>query len=112
MCSLYTASATLSKSTTAYTSSNEVSGTGYTAGGTAMTGFTVSISGDTAYIDWTTDPSWATSTLTGVVTALIYNASRSNKAVGVLTFGSTSTTAGTFTVVLPAPGTTATVTIS
>jgi hypothetical protein len=102
---------TLSKSTTAYTSSGEISGTGYTAGGVALSGFTVSLSGDTAYIDWTTDPSWTNSTITAS-TALIYNATRSNKALAVLTFTSTSSTAGTWTLQLPAPGVTATITLA
>jgi hypothetical protein len=111
MAALYTSTGTLSKSTTIYTTSGEVSGTGYTAGGIALTGFTVGLSTDTAYLTFT-NPSWASSTLTGVVACLIYNATRSNKAIAVLTFASTSTTAGTFTVVLPAAGASSTVTIS
>jgi hypothetical protein len=102
---------TLDKTTTAYTATGEVSGTGYSAGGATMSGFTVSISGDTAYIDWTTDPSWSSSTITAS-TALIYNSSRSNKAVAVLTFTSTSSTNGTWTLVLPAAGATATITLA
>ena len=111
MVALYTSSATLSKSTTAYTTSNETSGTGYTAGGVALSGFTVSISTDTAYLTWSTNPSWTGSSITAV-TALIYNASRSNKSVCVLTFSSTTSTAGTWTLVLPAAGASSTVTIS
>jgi hypothetical protein len=109
---LYTsAGATLNNSTTAYTATGEITGTGYTAGGVAMAGFTVSISTNTAYIDWSTDPSWASSTITAD-TALIYNSTRTNKAIAVLTFSSTSSTAGTWTLVLPAPGATATVTLA
>ena len=100
---LYTdAAATLSKSTTAYTATGEVSGTGYTAGGATLSGFSVTLDTDTAILDWTTDPTWATSTITAD-TALIYNSSRSNKAVAVVKFTSATSTAATFTVQLPAP---------
>ena len=100
---LYTdAAATLSKATTAYTATGEVVGTGYTAGGATLTGFTVTLDTDTAILDWTTDPTWATSTITAD-TALIYNSSRTNKAVAVIKFTSASSTAATFTVQLPAP---------
>jgi len=102
---------TLDKTTTAYTATGEVSGTGYTAGGLTLSGFTTGLSGDTAYIDWTTDPQWTSATITAS-TALIYNSSRSNKAVCVLTFTQTSSTAGTWTLVLPAAGASATVTLS
>lgn len=99
---LFTSSATLSKATTAYATTNEVSGTGYTAGGATLTGFSVTLDTDTAILDWTTDPTWASSTITARG-ALIYNSSRSNKAVAVLDFGSDITsTAATFTVTLPA----------
>ena len=100
---LYTdAAATLSKSTTAYTATGEVVGAGYTAGGMAPTGFSVTMDGDTALLDWTTDPVWATATITAD-TALIYNSSRTNKAVAVVKFTSASSTAAAFTVQLPAP---------
>ncbi len=99
---LYTdAAATLSKSTTAYTATGEVSGAGYTAGGMALSGFSVTLDGDTAILDWTTDPVWATATITAD-TALIYNSSRANKAVAVVKFTSASSTAAAFTVQLPA----------
>lgn len=99
---LYTnAAATLNKSTTAYTATGEITGTGYTAGGTALSGFAVTLDTDTAILDWTTDPTWPTSTITAD-TALIYNSSRSNKAVAVLKFTSATSTAATFTIQLPA----------
>lgn len=99
---LYTdAAATLSKSTTAYTATGEVSGAGYTAGGMALSGFSVTLDGDTAILDWTNDPVWATATITAD-TALIYNSSRANKAVAVVKFTSASSTAAAFTVQLPA----------
>ncbi|HXE59474.1 MAG TPA: hypothetical protein VN607_02160 [Gemmatimonadaceae bacterium] len=101
---LYTASATNDKTLTAYTATNEISGAGYAAGGIALTGFTVGISGDTAYITWTTNPSWPTATFTAA-SAVIYNSTRSNKALAVIDFGgSFSVTGGTFTVQLPAAG--------
>lgn len=100
---LYTSAATLDATTTAYTATGEASGTGYTAGGQALTGFTIGSSGTTAWIDFTTDPSWATATITARG-ALIYNSSASNKAVCVLDFGSDiSSTGGTFAVTFPAP---------
>lgn len=99
---LFTSTATLSNTTTVYAATNEVSGTGYTAGGATLAGFTVSLDTNTAVLDWTTDPTWASSTITARG-ALIYNSSRTNKSVAVIDFGSDITsTAGTFTVQLPA----------
>jgi hypothetical protein len=100
---LYTSAATLSAATTAYTTSNEVSssGTNYTAGGNTLTGATVSLSGTTAFVDFS-DTSWTTATITARG-ALIYNSSKSDKAIAVLDFGSDKTsTSGTFTVQMPA----------
>ena len=100
---LYTSAATMDKTTAAYSTTNEVVGTGYTAGGTTMSGFAVTLSGDTSVMDWTTDPSWTTATITARG-ALIYNSSKSNKAMYVIDFGADKTsTAGTFTVQLPTP---------
>lgn len=98
---LFTSAATLSKATTAYAATNEASGTGYSAGGVALTGFAASLDTDSAIIDFA-DPSWASSSITARG-ALIYNSSRSNKAVAVLDFGSDITsTNGTFTITIPA----------
>ena len=99
--SLYTSSATLGATTTAYTSSNEVSGTGYSAGGNTLTVSTVpTSSGTTAYLSFS-DSSWSTATITARG-ALIYNSTQSDKAVAVLDFGADKTsTAGTFTVQFP-----------
>jgi len=100
---LYTSSATLSSATTAYSSTNEVSGTGYTAGGGTLVNATGSpfLSGTAAYIDFD-DYTWSGSTISAAG-ALIYNSSKSNKAVAVLSFGGTfSSTAGDFTVTFPA----------
>jgi len=97
---LYTSAATLDASTTVYTTSNEVTGTGYTAGGNTLTGATVSLTGTTAFVDFS-DTSWSTATITARG-ALIYNSSKSNKAVAVLDFGSDKTsTGGTFTIQFP-----------
>lgn len=99
---LFTSTATLSAATTVYAATNEVVGTGYTAGGMAMTGFATSLDTGVAILDFTTDPAWTTATITARG-ALIYNSSVTNKAVAVLDFGSDiSSTAGTFTVQLPA----------
>ena len=98
---LFTSSATLSASTTAYSTSNEVSGTGYTAGGNTLSGATISLSGSTAIVDFT-DTTWSSATITARG-ALIYNSSKSDKAIAVLDFGSDkSSTNGDFTVVFPA----------
>jgi hypothetical protein len=98
---LYTSAADLSAATTAYSTSNEVVGTGYTAGGNTLTGATVSLTGTTAFVDFS-DTTWTTATITARG-ALIYNSSKSNKAVAVLDFGSDKTsTAGSFTVQFPA----------
>ena len=100
---LYTSASTLGASTTAYTATNEISGTGYTAGGQTLSGFSVTTSGTTAILDFTTDPSWENATITARG-ALIYNASKANKAVMVLDFGSDkSNSEGTFTIRLPLP---------
>lgn len=97
---LYTSSATLGASTTAYSATNEVSGTGYSAGGNTLTSVTPTTSGTTAYCDFA-DTTWASSTITARG-ALIYNSSASNKAVCVLDFGSDRTsTAGDFTITFP-----------
>ncbi len=102
---LYLSTASLDATTTAYSSTNEVTGAGYTAGGQALSGFSPGSSGGVAWIDWTTDPAWTGATLSGVRGALIYNSSKSNKAVAVIDFGSNySDTGGTFTVQLPLPG--------
>lgn len=98
---LYTSTANLDASTTAYTTSNEVVGTGYTAGGNTLSGAAISSSGTTAFVDFS-DTSWSTATITARG-ALIYNSSKSNKAIAVLDFGSDrSSSGGTFTIQFPA----------
>lgn len=98
---LYTSSATLDATTTAYSATNETSGTGYTAGGNTLTvSTTPTSSGTTAYISFS-NTTWSTATITARG-ALIYNSTNANKAVAVLDFGSDKTsTAGDFTIQFP-----------
>ena len=97
---LYTSAATLNASTTAYTTSNEVSGTGYTATGAALTSVTPTTSGTTAFCDFA-DLTFSSSTITANG-ALIYNDTQSDKAVCTLAFGGDKTsTAGDFTIQFP-----------
>jgi hypothetical protein len=96
---LYTGNASLDASTTVYSSTNEVIASGYTAGGQVMTGVNISSSGYVAYVNWD-NVSW-TSSLTARC-ALIYNASKGNKSVAVLDFGSDKTSTTTFTITMPA----------
>ena len=97
---LFTSSATLGASTTAYATTNEVSGTGYSAGGNTLTRVDPSTSGTTAFTDFA-DTTFSTATITANG-ALIYNSSASDKAVIVLAFGGDKTsTAGDFTVQFP-----------
>lgn len=97
---LYTSSASLDATTTAYSATNEVSGTGYTAGGNTLTTVAPTSSGTTAFLDFN-DTTWSTATITANG-ALIYNSTQSNKAVAVLAFGGDKTsTAGDFTVIFP-----------
>ena len=98
---LYTSSANLSSATTAYTTSGEVVGTGYTAGGNTLTNQGVSLSGTTAYTDFA-DSTWSSASFTAAG-AMIYNSSKSNKAVAIFNFGGDFTcTNGDFTVIFPA----------
>lgn len=97
---LFLATADLGADTTVYTPTGETSGTGYTAGGNTLTGVTVLTFDTTAYVDFA-DPTWTPANFTARG-ALIYNASKSNKAIAVLDFGSDKTTTTTFTVQMPA----------
>jgi len=98
---LYTNSASFDATTTAYTTSNEVTGTGYTAGGNTLTRVDPTTSGTTAFTDFA-DTTWSSSTITARG-AMIYNDSAAgNPAVVILDFGSDKTsTNGDFTVVFP-----------
>jgi hypothetical protein len=108
---LFTSSASLGASTTAYSTSNEISGTGYSAGGVTLTSTTVSTSGTTAFFD-ADDPTWTSASFTARG-ALIYNSSASDKAIAVLNFGGDFTvSSGTFRIVFPAAGANAIITIA
>lgn len=97
---LYTSTATLSAATTAYAATNEIVGTGYTAGGNTLTGATIGTSGTTAFVDFA-DTAWADATITARG-ALIYDSSKANRAVAVLDFGADKTsTSGSFTIQFP-----------
>ena len=97
---LYTGQANLSQATTVYTTSEEVVGTGYTAGGVILTGVQVLLSGTTAYVTFN-NPSWTGASFT-CRGGLIYNASQANRAIAVLDFGADKTASGNFTIQLPA----------
>lgn len=99
---LYTSSASLDASTTAYTTSNEVSGTNYTAKGNTLTRVNPSLDGTTAITDFA-DTTWSSSTITARG-ALIFNEDTSgDTSVLVLNFGADKTsTAGDFTIAFPA----------
>jgi hypothetical protein len=106
---LYLTTATVNAATTAYSSTNEVTGTNYTAGGVAVTNATppastnTSATAGTAY--WTASASitYTNVTLSSAFDCvLIYNSTQANKAVSVHTFGSQTITAGTFTLTMPA----------
>jgi len=98
---LYTNSSSFTAATTAYTSSNEVSGTNYTAKGNSLTRVDPTTSSTTAYTDFA-DSTWSSSTITARG-ALVYNDSASgDPTVCVLDFGSDkSSSSGDFTVVFP-----------
>jgi hypothetical protein len=98
---LYDNSAAFTAATTAYTVTNEVSGTGYSAGGGTLTNVTPTSSGTTAFIDFA-DLTFSTATITAYG-ALIYNSSAAgDPAVCILDFGGAKTsTAGDFTIVFP-----------
>jgi len=103
---LFTSAATLGASTTAYTTTNEVVGTGYTAGGIALTNVDPTSSGTTAFIDFN-DATFTSATITAAG-ALIYNTttdggSATTNAVAVISFGADKTsTNGDFVVQFPA----------
>ena len=105
---LYTAAANLGYATTAYSTTNEITGTGYTAGGNTLvisispTSGTNSANVPTAFISFS-NTSWPNASFTARA-ALIYNATQGNKAVAILDFGSDKTVNNTtFTIQFPTP---------
>ncbi len=95
---LYSASANLDESTTAYSATNEVSGGGYVAGGVALSGVSISSDGYTAFVNFNNAVFNASVTAR---CALIYNVTQANKSIAVLDFGSDKTSTN-FTIVMPA----------
>ena len=96
---LYTANASLNQDTTVYSSTNEITGTGYTAGGQQLLSPVISSSGYTAYVSFN-NAVWS-----GALTArcaLLYNASKANRSIAVIDFGSNKTSTTTFTITMPA----------
>lgn len=102
--SLYITTANIGAATTAYTSTGEVSGSGYSAGGITVTNANAATStGTTAY--WTPSGSLVYSNVTLSTSfdcVLFYNSSKANRAIASFTFGSQTITAGTFTLTMPA----------
>jgi hypothetical protein len=100
---LYTAAADLNESTTVYSATNEVTGTGYVAGGVVLTGVTISSENYTAYVDFADVVFGASVTAR---CALIYNVTQGNKSIAVLDFGADKTSTN-FTITMPANTSTA-----
>jgi len=97
---LYTGNASLNAQTTVYAATNEISGTGYTAGGIQVTGATVNNDGSyTAYVNFN-NVTWPNSNFTARC-ALLYNVSKANRSICVIDFGSDKTMAN-FTITMPA----------
>ena len=95
---LYNGNANLNAATTAYSTTNEVVASGYSAGGLVLTPITVNSSGYTAYVGFP-NVTW-TAALTARC-ALIYNSSKANRSVAVLDFGADKTSTNTFTITMP-----------
>ena len=105
---LYTSSATLGATTTAFTTTGQASGTNYSSGGSALTNVTPFATGTTGVCDFS-DKTFSTATITARG-CLIYNDTQGDKAVAAIDFGGDKTsTAGDFTVVFPAPTATGTI---
>lgn len=99
---LYLASGSQGAATTAYAATNEVSGTGYTAGGVTFAWVAPSSTGTTAFSTPTASFAWTTVTLATAFDAVtLYNSTQANKAVGTYTFGSQTVTAANFTLTMP-----------
>lgn len=96
---LYTALADIGPDTTAYTTSGEITGTGYTAGGIALTGVTINTYDGTVYINFS-NAVWNPASFTARG-ALIYNVSKANRSIAVLDFGANKTCSNSFTITMP-----------
>lgn len=99
---LFLASATINASTTAYSTTGEVSGSGYTAGGVTFTWEAPDTSGTTAFTTPSASIAFTSVTLSSAFDCvLLYNDTQSDRAVAAYTFGSTTVTAGNFTLTMP-----------
>ena len=96
---LYTSSSSINADTTVYTTDNEITGTGYTAGGKVVTGATIANSNGVVYVNFD-NVVWTPAAFT-TAGGLLYNASKGNKSVAVLSFGGDKTASNTFTVQMP-----------
>lgn len=98
---LYLTSATVNATTTAYSATNEASGTGYTAGGVAFAWIAPSTTGTTAFATPSASFSWTALTAGPFDCVLLYNSTQGNKAMQALTFGAQTITAGNFSLTMP-----------
>lgn len=100
---LYLASATTGPTNTAYTATGEVSGSGYTAGGVSVTNAnTAGLTSTTAYWTPSATISYGTVTLsTAFDCVMIYSTTDANRNIGTFTFGSTTVSAGNFSLTMP-----------
>lgn len=96
---LYTALADIGPDTTAYTTNEEIVGTGYTAGGIQLTGVTINSFDGTVYINFD-NAVWNPASFTARG-ALIYNVSKANRSIAVLDFGADKTCSNSFTITMP-----------
>lgn len=97
---LYTNNATIGPDTTVYTTANETSGAGYTAGGNTLTGVSVALSQGVAYVDFG-NTTWTSGNFSARG-ALLYNSSKANRAVAVFEFGEVKTVStGNFQIQFP-----------
>lgn len=100
---VYTTSASLGAGTTAYSSTNEISSAGYTAGGQAVTNANApTVTSSIMYWQPSASVSWTGITAGPMDAFLLYNATQGNKAVASFTFGSQTITAGNFAINMPA----------
>jgi hypothetical protein len=97
---LYTSSATLDEDTTVYSATNEITGTGYSAGGVVLTGVTINNLNGIVYVSFD-NAAWSPASFTAAG-GLIYNASKANRSIAVLSFGNDKTATNSFTVQMPA----------
>lgn len=96
---LYKSTASLGADTTVYSATDEVTGIGYVAGGETLTGVTLASSDNIVYINFD-NVVWNPASFTAAA-ALIYNNSKANRSIAVLSFGADKTATSTFTIQMP-----------